>query len=581
MTKLPWWHSSRAPAAPTTERRRGRPRARKRWPAGVVWLALLLARSAGADDVPTMGTSNAAAAPASVQVNPTPGTPAPASGKGAPRITSSNPRYDATAPAGAAPSAPVAGGPAAGPVAGGSASLGTMVPRAPRRRYSGRRIDLDFKGADIHNILRLLADVGQVNIVTSDDVKGEVTIKMRNVPWDQALDVILRSKLLGQVREGNLIRVAPLVVLEKELEQEIARQKQLADVAPTETRIIAVSYADAKNLQDRVHDLLSPRGKISVDERTNQLIVSDLGSNLNLVEELVRNLDSQTLQVVIEARIVEANTNFSREIGVQWGGSGFADSAHGTSTGLAFPGNVAVGGGGITDAVTPTAGVLGAGAASPNFAVNLPAKVATDSGGAVGLSLGSLGGAFNLNLRLSAMESTGQVRILSSPRISTMDNVEAAIEQGVSIPISIISAQGIQTVFVDAKLNLTVKPHVTNDGTVIMTVHVTRNEPDFAHTGARGDPTILKKEAKTVMLVRDGDTAVIGGIYQRTSTLHYDKVPFLADIPILGFFFRHKLDQDDRTEFLVFITPRIANRNELSRADITGTTSPLPLPSAR
>jgi len=529
-----------------------------------------------------MGTSNATAAPPSIEVSPTPAAPAPPAGKAGPRITTANPRYDATAPAGAATAAPASGAPpSSGPVAGGSASLGTSVPRAPRRRYSGRRIDLDFKGADIHNILRLLADVGQVNIVTSDDVKGEVTIKMRNVPWDQALDVILRSKLLGQVREGNLIRVAPLVVLEKELEQEIARQKQLADVAPTETRIIAVSYADAKNLQERVHDLLSPRGKISVDERTNQLIVSDLSSNLNLVEDLVRNLDSQTLQVVIEARIVEANTNFTREIGVQWGGSGFADGAHGNSTGLAFPGNIAVGGGGITDAVTPTAGVLGAGAASPNFAVNLPAKVATDSGGAVGLSLGSLGGAFNLNLRLSAMESTGQVRILSSPRISTMDNVEAAIEQGVSIPISIISAQGIQTVFVDAKLNLTVKPHVTNDGTVIMTVHVTRNEPDFAHTGARGDPTILKKEAKTVMLVRDGDTAVIGGIYQRTSTLHYDKVPFLADIPIIGFFFRHKLDEDDRTEFLVFITPRIANRNELVRADGTGTTSPLPPPAAR
>jgi len=572
MTKLPWWHSWQA----TNDGGRARSRARTRWSAGALCLGLLLSGSAGADDVPTMGTSNATAAPPTVEVNPTPGTPAPPSAKGTARITSANPRYDATAPAGAAPAASTGAAPSAGPVAGGSASLGTQTPRTGRRRYSGRRIDLDFKGADIHNILRLLADVGQVNIVTSDDVKGEVTIKMRNVPWDQALDVILRSKLLGQVREGNLIRVAPLVVLEKELEQEIARQKQLADVAPTETRIIAVSYADAKNLQDRVHDLLSPRGKISVDERTNQLIVSDLSSNLNLVEDLVRNLDSQTLQVVIEARIVEANTNFTREIGVQWGGSAFADGAHNNSTGLAFPGNVAVGGGGITDAVTPTAGVLGPGAASPNFAVNLPAKVATDSGGAVGLSLGSLGGAFNLNLRLSAMESTGQVRILSSPRISTMDNVEAAIEQGVSIPISIISAQGIQTVFVDAKLNLTVKPHVTNDGTVIMTVHVTRNEPDFAHTGARGDPTILKKEAKTVMLVRDGDTAVIGGIYQRTSTLHYDKVPFLADIPIIGFFFRHKLDQDDRTEFLVFITPRIANRNELLRADGTGTTSPLP-----
>jgi len=171
--------------------------------------------------------------------------------------------------------------------------------------------------------------------------------------------------------------------------------------------------------------------------------------------------------------------------------------------------------------------------------------------------LGSVSGAFNLNLRLSALESSGQVRILSSPRISTLDNVEASIEQGVSIPISIISAAGIQTIFVDAKLNLTVKPHVTNEGTVIMSIHVTRNEPDFTHTGARGDPTILKKEAKSVMLVRDGDTAVIGGIYQRNSGLSYAKVPFFADLPIIGFFFRHKRENDDRTEFLVFITPRI------------------------
>jgi type IV pilus assembly protein PilQ len=538
-------------------------------------LALLLAHASGpvsgGDEIPGIGT------------------PAPApTGGGAPtvvpsKITTSNPRMDgasATGVAGSAatPGAPGAtgsavvtkpsGGPGAPSSAGGAANpLG--FGRGARRRYIGRRIDLDFKGADIHNILRLLSDVGQVNIVTSDDVKGEVTIKMRNVPWDQALDVILRSKLLGQVREGNLIRVAPLAILEKELEQEIARQKQLADVLPTETRIIAVSYAEAKNLQERAHDLLTARGRISVDERTNQLIVSDVAANLNLVEDLVRNLDSQTSQVVIEARIVEARSSFVRQLGVQWGGSGFRDAAHGNATGLVFPSDVAVGGGSaVAGAANPGGLVNLAPAASPDFAVNLPATVGAGSGGALGLMLGSVGGAFNLNLRLSAMENSGQVRILSSPRISTMDNIEASIEQGVSIPISIVSAQGIQTIFVDAKLNLTVKPHVTNEGTIIMNVHVSRNEPDFVNTGARGDPTILKKEAKTVMLVRDGDTAVIGGIYQRNSGLSYAKVPFFADLPIIGFFFRNRRENDDRTEFLVFITPRIANRGEtLLRAD--------------
>lgn len=452
------------------------------------------------------------------------------------------------------------------PSMGAARAAAAAAANGGKKRYTGRRIDLDFKGADIHNILRLLADVGGVNIVTSDDVKGEVTIKMRDVPWDQALDVVLRAKSLGQVREGNLIRVAPLQVLEKELEQEIARQKQITDVLPTETRLIGVSYAEAKHIQDRAKDLLSPRGKISVDERTNNLIVSDVSRNLSLVEELVRNLDTQTSQVVIEARIVEARSTFTRAIGVQWGGTGFMDGTHGNPTGLVFPANVGVAGG-ATDGTAPVQGLVPspqngiAGSQSPNYAINLPAAVGTGSGGALGLTLGSIAGAFNLNLRLSALENQGQVRILSSPRVSTMDNVEASIEQGVAIPISQVSAQGVNTVFVDAKLNLTVKPHVTNEGTVILQLHVTRNEPDFVNTGARGDPTILKKEAKTVMLVRDGDTAVIGGIYQRNSGVSYKKIPFFADIPIVGFFFRNRSENDDRTEFLVFITPRIANRS--------------------
>ncbi|MBC8132174.1 MAG: type IV pilus secretin PilQ, partial [Deltaproteobacteria bacterium] len=477
----PRWR--RSIAGTRTATRRG-PKA-----AAMVMLSLALAGGgvvAAVEEIPGIGIVAPAPTPASSSAAAS--TPS--------KVTTSNPRIDATAPAGAAASASGRGSQAGTPAAtaaatgGGPGRPGTAAPaqgaaggggggpasvlgilRSGRRRYSGRRIDLDFKGADIHNILRLLSDVGQVNIVTSDDVKGEVTIKMRNVPWDQALDVNLRSKLLGQVREGNLIRVAPLAILEKELEQEIARQKQLADVMPTETRIIAVSYAEAKMLQDRAHDLLTARGRISVDERTNQLIVSDVAANLNLVEDLVRSLDSQTSQVVIEARIVEARSNFVRQLGVQWGGSGFRDAAHGNATGLVFPSDVAVGGG-ASDATAPRGLVNLAPAASPDFAVNLPATVGAGSGGALGLMLGSVGGAFNLNLRLSAMENTGQVRILSSPRISTMDNIEASIEQGVSIPISIISAQGIQTIFVDAKLNLTVKPHVTNDGTIIMHVHV-------------------------------------------------------------------------------------------------------------
>ena len=432
----------------------------------------------------------------------------------------------------------------------------SLRPRMRQKRYRGRRIDLDFKDADIHNILRLLSDVGDVNIVVSDDVKGQVTIKMRNVPWDQALDVILRSKMLGQVREGNLIRVAPLQVLEKELEQEIARQKQINDVLPTQTRLIGVSYANAADLVDRAKDLLSNRGKISVDARTNNLIVSDVSKNLALVEELVRNLDTQTSQVVIEARIVEARSTFLRQLGIQWGGSAFAGAENGNPTGLAFPSNIGIGGA-ADDAETVSGGWFRAKVRNWRCKPELcgePTRPHWFGGWRWGRPyLGFDLGAFNLNLRLSAMENSGQVRILSSPRISTMDNVQASIEQGVAIPISVVSAQGVQTIFVDAKLNLTVKPHVTNEGTVILDVNVTRNEPDFVNTGARGDPTILK-EAKTVMLVRDGDTAVIGGIYQRNSGFSNSKVPFLADIPVLGYLFRNSRENDDRTEFLVFIT---------------------------
>jgi type IV pilus assembly protein PilQ len=463
---------------------------------------------------------------------------------------------------------PAAGGPGPSAAGAGQDNRGSTARYGSlgKKRYTGRRIDLDFKGADIHNILRLLADVGQVNVVVADDVRGEVTIKMRDVPWDQALDVVLRSKGLGSVREGNLLRVAPLPLLEKELEAEIARQKQIADVLPTETRLIGVSYAEAGTLSEKARDLLTPRGKISVDHRTNTMIVSDVAKSLQLIEDLIRNLDTQTSQVVIEARIVEANSNFARQIGVQWGGTGFADTAHGNPTGLVFPYNVGIGGG-ADDGSSPLGGLVpsprtGTGVgSSPNFLVNMPAPAGLGTGSAIGLTLGSVAGAFNLNLRLSAMESTGQIRILSSPRITTMDNVEASISQGVSIPVSVVSAMGAQTQFVDARLQLSVKPHVTNEGTISLVVNVTRNEPDFVNTGARGDPSIQKKEAKTTMLVRDGDTAVIGGIYTRNTGLSNARVPFFSDIPVLGWFFRNRKENDNRSEFMVFITPRIVNRS--------------------
>jgi len=432
-----------------------------------------------------------------------------------------------------------------------------------RRRYRGRRIDLDFNNADIHNILRLLAEVGGVNIVTSDDVSGAVTIRMRNVPWDQALEVILQAKGLGMVRRGNLIRVAPLESLEKERELAIARRKQLEELEPLETRLVPVSYATASDLEPRVEELISERGSVSVDERTNVLIVRDIAENLDDVEELVRTLDTQTPQVLVEARIVEATSQYVRDVGIQWGGDVTLSTATGNPTGLIFPSSVGVAGGNYS-ATSNTAGLspFSRTVTTPNYAVNLPATTGDAAGGALGLTLGSLGGMVNVAVRLSAAESNGVVRIISSPRILTLDNHEAHISQGTLIPYSQVSAQGVQTAFQEAELELRVRPHVTSDGSVSMHVKLTRDEPDFTRTSARGDPTILKREAETDLLIEDGHTAVIGGIYTRNTGRTVDSVPFFGDIPILGVLFQRRRVRDERNELLIFLTPRIVNRAE-------------------
>jgi len=430
------------------------------------------------------------------------------------------------------------------------------------QRYEGRRIDLDFKDADIHNILRLLSEVGNVNVVTADDVRGTVTIKMRSVPWDQALDVILTSKGLGMVRRGNLIRVAPQATLEKERELAIAREKQRLALAPLETRLIPVSYAGAQTLQPRVSELLSERGKVAVDIRTNILVVRDVPENLDNVEELVRSLDTQTPQVLIEARIVEAGASFTNEFGIQWGGDVVMSSATGNPTGLVFPHDLTIAGG-STDGQTPTAGLSPfGGAPNPNFVVNFPAPAGTGRGAAIGLSMGSLSGNVNVSVRLSAFETSGDLRIISAPRILTLDNHAATISQGTSIPYSQVGAQGVQTTFQEAVLSLNVTPHVTNDGAVSMDVSISRNEPDFNQRSARGDPTILKRQAQTTLLVQDGHTAVIGGIFTRNSGHGFDQIPFFGDIPILGVLFQHRTQRDARSELLIFLTPRIVNRGE-------------------
>jgi type IV pilus assembly protein PilQ len=428
-----------------------------------------------------------------------------------------------------------------------------------KKTYKGKRISMDFKDANIHNILRLISEVAKINIVTSDDVKGTVTVTLRNVPWDQALEIILKTKGLGMKKVGNIIRVAPIEVFQKEAEAEMAKKKALEALEPLKVRLIPVNYGYAKDIVNQVKDVLSDRGTINIDERTNVIIVKDKLENIIKAEGLIRSLDTQTPQVLIEARIVEANTSFVRDIGIQWGGNMVFAPQYGNPTGLAFPNIIGINGG-ADDARTMN---QLSGVQNPaGFAVNMPAPVGAGAGGAIGFILGNANGSANLNLRLSALENTGHVKILSAPRVTTLDNKEAKISSGVSIPISQVSAAGVMTVFVDAKLELAVTPHVTQDGSIMLKIVTTKNEPDFSRTGAQGDPTILKKEAFTQVLVKDGDTTVIGGIYTRRQAEEYAKVPLLSNIPVLGWLFKKKKSSDERTELLIFITPRIVNRSE-------------------
>jgi type IV pilus assembly protein PilQ len=303
---------------------------------------------------------------------------------------------------------------------------------------------------------------------------------------------------------------------------------------------------------------LSERGAVSVDVRTNTLIVRELPENMGKVRSLVTSLDLQTPQVLIEGRIVEASTNFAREVGIQWGGQGVMSSGTGNPTGLVFPNSVAVTG---ASSNTASQGV----SSSPNYAVSLPVGAGDGVGGALGFIFGSAGSAAVLNLRLSALESTGSLKTISSPKVATLNNASATISQGVSIPFAQVSAAGVNTAFIEARLSLDVTPHITQDGSVLMKISAQNNQPDPSSTGANGQPAISRKEASTNLLVKDGDTTVIGGIYVRTGSNSSAGLPILSKIPVIGFFFRNYRESETKNELLIFITPRILNRTSVAQ----------------
>jgi type IV pilus assembly protein PilQ len=445
--------------------------------------------------------------------------------------------------------------------AGGGARWGfvTHSDESPRK-YVGQRISLDFKDADLANVFRIIAEVSNLNIITTDDVKGKVSVRLINVPWDQALDIVLKAKGLGVSQEGNVLRIAPLTTLRGEDKARLDARKEVEKLQASLEGVIEtipVNYGKASDLQNKIKDLLSEGGKIQIDDRTNTIIIRDLRKNVEDVKSLVATLDTATPQVLIEARIVEVDTSFTRELGVQWGGSwknGGATQIGVTgiqdSTGASIPGQT------LTN-TTP----FGASTTPPNFAVNLPASVGVGSGG--GISFGILRDNLRLDLSLSALESSGKGKVVSSPKVVTIDNKEAVIEQGTQIPYSTVSASGTNTQFVDATLSLKVTPHITPEGSVIMKLEA-KNDSQGA-VGATGQPAINKKKATTEVLVRDGETAVIGGILQVSRKEDQAAVPWLSKIPVLGYFFKKDTSSSSNRELLIFITPKIL-KTESSQA---------------
>jgi len=411
---------------------------------------------------------------------------------------------------------------------------------------------MEFRNAELKDVLRALGQENHLNIIISDDVDGKLTLSFREVTFEEALDSILKINNLTSFREGDIIRVMKSPFGEGE-----------ADLA---TKIIPVHFGSAKEMQESVKGLLTKKGSLTVDVRTNALVVRDYAWNMAKIHEIVKELDSKTPQVMIEARIVEVNSNFTRELGVQWGGV-----YEGTGPGLTQVTGARRG----TNPTTTTPGfdtlTGGVGLSGNNLAVNLPAAVGVGSGGALGFTFANAGSSFQLDLQLSAMEDTGQGRILSNPRVLTLNNKEAKISSGTEILIpttSILSTAtsstetsagattttGITTI--DAKLELTVTPHITPDNQILLHVKTEKKDPDF-NRQVQNIPPLSTRTAETDLLVGDNETVVIGGIYTRNESQGERGVPWLSKIPILGWLFKKETKTDIQNELLIFITPTV------------------------
>ncbi|NLC70699.1 MAG: type IV pilus secretin PilQ [Desulfuromonadaceae bacterium] len=395
-------------------------------------------------------------------------------------------------------------------------------------RYTGTKVSLVFEDADIRKIFQLLGEVSNLNLVLGEEVKGSLSLRLIDVPWDQAFDLVLEMKELGKLQDGNIVRILPRKKIAEMDEARLTATRTKEKLEDLITVAIPVSYAPLESLEKPVKDRLTDRGKYNLDKSNKQLIIIDVPSSVEAIRGLISMIDSPVRQVMIEARIVEVSSNFSRDLGLKWGITNASD--HSIS-------NVGLGG----SLLIPPAAV----AASSNFS---------------GLgSLFSYSGLSNtvIDMRIAAAETAGNARIISKPRVVTLNGEEATISQGTSIPYQTVSDEGTKTEFVDANLELKVTPIINPDNSVIMDIEATNNQPSIQSPDLATAPSIDKKEARTKVLVRDGETTVIGGIFVESESFSSTGVPVLMNIPVLGHLFKSTNKTNDRRELLVFITPKI------------------------
>lgn len=423
--------------------------------------------------------------------------------------------------------------------------------------FNGEKLSLNFQDIEVRAALQIIADFTGINMVVSDTVKGNISLRLKEVPWDQAMDIILKTKGLGMRKMGNVMLVAPAAEISAREQEELESQKKITALEPLRSELMQVNYAKAADfanfIRSKDSSLLSERGSVTVDDRTNSLLVQDTAAHLADIRKMITQLDIPVRQVLIESRIVIANNDFSRELGARFGvtnvsknGSSGVTSVSGSAAGNDTVVNSAITNLNSTGSQFPVTMPL----LSDRLNVSLP--VASPAG-SIGLAI--LGKNSLVDLELSALQAEGNGEVISNPRVITANQKEAVIKQGVEIPYQEASSSGATSVsFKEAVLSLRVTPHITPDDRVIMDLDVTK---DSVGTIFAGVPSINKREVNTQVLVENGETVVLGGIYEQTRSDNVSKVPLLGDLPLLGVLFRHTQKVDQKVELLIFVTPKI------------------------